>query len=181
VGRTVCNAVATDDDSAHMPSDHLSTYLNDHLAGAVAAIEMLDHVAEKHAGLVDATVVLQVRTDVEEDRATLEALMERLGVHHSRTRKAVGWLAERFTRIKVAVDDRGDGDFRAFETIQLISLGIEGKIALWRSLAVIAPTDPVLSGVAYAHLISRAERQRVALEPLHELTARVALAEPNRS
>src|SRR3954447_16627011 len=57
-----------------MSSHHLATYLNDHLAGAVAGVEMLEHIAEKRSGLVDTETLLRIKRDVEEDRGTLEAL-----------------------------------------------------------------------------------------------------------
>jgi hypothetical protein len=164
-----------DASASGMSSHHLDTYLNDHLAGSVAAIEMLIHVAEKHSDLVDAPTILAIKRDVEEDRGTLEALMRRLGIDHSATRKAIGWLAERFTRLKLAVDDPADHGFRAFEMIQLISLGIEGKSSLWKSLAAVAAGDPVLSGVDYPMLLQRATEQRSRLEPVHAALARTAL------
>lgn len=159
-----------------MSAHHLDTYLNDHLAASVTAIDMLAHVAEKRSGAVDTSTILRIKHDVEEDRATLEVLMQRLGIDHSHARKAVGWLAERFTRLKLAADDPDHHEFRAFETIQLISLGVEGKLSLWKSLAAVAPTDPVLSTVDFATLMARAHEQRGLLEPMHEELARMVLS-----
>jgi hypothetical protein len=156
-------------------SDHLSAYLNDHLGGAVVAIEMLEHLENAHAERVNVAVLGRIRSEIEEDRRTLEGLMSRLGVTHSRTRRAAGWLAERGSRLKLAMDDPKDGAFRVFETIELISLGIDGKIALWTSLAAIASSDPNLSSVKYDELIARARAQRAAMEPLHSDAARAAL------
>jgi hypothetical protein len=33
-----------------MAHEHLTTYLNDHLAGSVVALELLDHLQATHAG-----------------------------------------------------------------------------------------------------------------------------------
>lgn len=156
-------------------AEHLSTYLNDHLAGAVVALEMLEHLEESHADRLDAAVLGRVRSEIEVDRQSLESLMERLGVTKSRARRAAGWLAERTARIKLAADDPQDGALRAFEMIELVSLGVEGKISLWKSLAAVAPSDPVLSGLDFDALIARARAQRAALEPMHAIAARSAL------
>jgi hypothetical protein len=158
-----------------MPSEHLATYLNDHLAGAVAALEMLSDLADAHADLVDLDAVQRVRDEVEEDQALLKDLMTQLRITHSRSRRVMGWLAERATQLKLAVDDSHDGALRAFETVQLISLGIEGKIALWRSLSAVAPGEPILATLDYDTLIARARGQRALLEPLHAATAVAAL------
>jgi hypothetical protein len=40
-------------------------------------------------------------------------------------------------------NDRAAAHFRAFDKIQLITLGIGGKTALWHALATIAPRDPL--------------------------------------
>ncbi|HEY4305384.1 MAG TPA: hypothetical protein VGM82_12990 [Gemmatimonadaceae bacterium] len=160
-----------------MPSPHLSAYLNDHLAGAVAALEMIAHLQSAHADILDPDTLGRVEEEVEADRATLESLMERLGITQSRTRRAAGWLAERASRLKLAVDDPKDGALRAFETIEIVSLGIEGKISLWQSLAAAASSDPVLSGVDYDALIARARDQRRTVETLHADAARTALVD----
>jgi hypothetical protein len=101
--------------------------------------------------------------------------MERLEITHSKVRRAAGWLAERMSRIKLAADDPQDGALRAFEMIEIVSLGIEGKISLWTSLAAISPVDPMLGAPGYDALIARAREQRRALEPLHQAAARTAL------
>src|ERR1700749_4949732 len=157
-----------------MTSDHLATYLNDHLAGAVTALELLSRLADEHGDLVSADVVHRVRREIAEDRATLESLMSRLEIKRSAPRRFMGWLAERATRLKLVADDPRDGALRAFETVELISLGVEGKIALWRSLATVAPSDPVLATLDYDALIARGRDQRALLEPLHAATASAA-------
>jgi hypothetical protein len=138
---------------------------------------MLVALSEKHPTLIDRAAILALKSDIEEDRATLESLMARLGVDPSRTRKAAGWFAEKLTNLKLAIDDRADGAFRAFEMLELVSLGIEGKMHLWRSLSAVAPDDPVLSGVDYPRLMERAGEQRAALAPFHASAARAALTE----
>jgi len=164
-----------------MLDGHLSTYLNDHLTGAVAALEMLPHLATAHRDLVDGDTLRRVEREVREDRETLESLMKQLGVKHQPARHAVGWLGERLTRLKMIVDDPGNGALRAFETIELVSLGIEGKVALWTSLSAIASSHPALSSMNFADLIERARAQRQLLQPLHTAAARVALSGAPRS
>lgn len=160
-----------------MATQHLSTYLNDHLGGAVAALEMIAHLRQAHPNRIDGDALDHVETEIREDRGLLESLMKRLGISHSASRRAAGWLAERASRLKLAVDDPSNGDLRAFETIELISLGIEGKISLWTTLSSVASTNPVLSGLDYENLIARARGQRQAMEAMHVSAAREALVD----
>ena len=70
---------------------------------------------------------------------------------------AVGWIAERLSRIKLKHDDpEGIGAFEAFETV---SLGILGKRAMWEALQVLQNADTRVAGLDYSGLIVRAEQQ----------------------
>src|SRR5205085_7785795 len=69
--------------SRGMSDQHLATYLNDHLAGSVVALELLEHLEKAHAGTDVARFVAALRADIEADRGELEALMQRLHVSAS--------------------------------------------------------------------------------------------------
>jgi hypothetical protein len=159
-----------------MAHDHLATYLNDHLAGAVAAVELLGHLERAHAGTPIAPTLADLRAESEADRVTLESLMKRLHVTESRPRKATAWLAERLAWLKLRLDDSGHGVFRLFESLEAVSLGIEGKLALWRTLATITPAMPDVSGLDYEILMLRATDQRERAETLRLGAAVTALA-----
>jgi len=161
-----------------MTNEHLATYLNDHLAGAVAAVELMEHVEKTYADTSVGRIVADVRADVEADRAELEALIARLQVAQSAVRKAAAWLAERAARLKLRADDPAGGPLHLLEAVEAISLGIEGKGALWRLLAAVAPSVPVLQTLDYARLLDRAESQGGRLEPVRLEAARVAFGGP---
>ena len=61
-----------------MSEQHLATYLNDHLAGAVAALELLEHLGKAHADTPTGRFAAELRADIAADRKELEALMARL-------------------------------------------------------------------------------------------------------
>jgi hypothetical protein len=119
--------------------------------------------------------ISHVKDEVVADRRELQAIVDRLGVTESTSRKTAAWLSERFARLKLVVDDPGDGSFFLFEAIELLSLGIEGKQALWRTLASMAPDVEGLQGVDYDRLMARAMAQRETLEPALLHLAKAAL------
>ena len=157
-----------------MAQQHLATYLNDHLAGSVVAIGLMESLESTYDGTEIQTIVKAVRTEVEKDRAVLEGLIERID-STSTPRKAAGWLAERAAQLKFGVDDRKDGTLRLLESTEIISLGIEGKRSLWRALAIAADLSPALGGINYTELIERAEKQREQIETVRLGAARAAL------
>jgi hypothetical protein len=158
-----------------MADKHIATYLNDHLAGSGAALELLEHLETEHAGTDLERFAAELRADVEADRQELEAIMDRLQITESRTRKATGWLAEKASRLKLRLDDLTDGALRLHETLEALSLGIEGKRSLWRALAAAAEGSPALRVADYALLERRAEEQRARVEVRRLEAAREAL------
>lgn len=160
-----------------MTNHHLAAYLNDHLAGAVAALEMLQHLREAHAGSALAQVLMELQADIEADREELEALMARLGVAQSQPRKLAGWLGEKAAQLKLKLDDRG-GAMQLFESLEALSLGIEGKHNLWRALAALAVGAPELGALNYERLIERAAAQRLQVEGERLRAAHAALLPP---
>jgi hypothetical protein len=48
--------------------------------------------------------------------------------------------------------------------IEMLALGVEGKLSMWRSLSAIADSTPELKAAPLDELLTRAEQQRSGLE-----------------
>jgi hypothetical protein len=68
-------------DPVIMASESLTTYLQDHLAGSAAAVEMLETLRDKHAGAPLGEFAADILTEVRQDQATLEDLIEQSAMH----------------------------------------------------------------------------------------------------
>src|SRR5688500_12665827 len=101
-----------------MADDYLATYLNDHLAGSVAGLELLEHMEAEYAGTAIEPCLAELQAEVAADRDELVAFMDRLGVVESKPRKAAAWLAEKVTEIKLRLDDPDGGPLRLFEALE---------------------------------------------------------------
>src|SRR5258705_6682531 len=113
-----------------MAREVLSTYLNDHLAGAQAALEIVSLLRE----LGDSDLWRQIEVEINEDRHELEGLILRMGSAPSAIRRAAAWTAEKLAELKVRVDDPSGGLLRRLELIEALAIGIDGKRALWTAL-----------------------------------------------
>jgi hypothetical protein len=154
----------------------LITYLNDHLAGSVAALELLDHLIRLQPGTAGARELAAVRTEVEEDQQTLQSLLREVGGKESRVRRAAVWLTEKLGQAKLRLDDPGSGELQMFEALETLALGIQGKSALWRALAVAsAPLRP-LQQQDFAALETRAQNQFQRVDNLRLQAAAAALS-----
>jgi hypothetical protein len=154
-------------------AEHLATYLNDHLAGARFAIDLLKRLEEAYAGEPLGRFAADVVARVEEDRVVLERIVEQIDGKTSALKVAAGWMGEKASRFKLGFG-KGD-DLGVFEALETLSLGILGKLALWRALASIAPVDERLQGVDYESLIARAQSQFDAVEGQRMEAAAIAL------
>lgn len=158
-----------------MAHEHLATYLNDHLAGSVVALELLEHLEAAHSEDSLSNFFRALRADIASDRDELEQLMKELNIDQSRTRKASAWLAEKFTELKLRFYDPKAGALLLFESLEALSLGIEGKRSLWIALAATSETTPSLRIADYGRLQQRAQEQRDRVEELRIKTALTAL------
>ena len=151
--------------------ERLHTYLNDHLAGSVAALELLDGVIEHHSEDRITKIFRDLRDEIQDDQETLRNLILKLGAEESAIRKAGAWVAEKFSRIKVGDLDESAGLLQALEAL---ALGITGKRLLWRSLAAITPNFAALQGMDFGELEKRAQEQFERVETLRLEMAREA-------
>jgi hypothetical protein len=152
----------------------LPTYLNDHLAGSVAAIELLSHLQKLSKGTDREKLFVALQSEIEEDQKMLKELLWQLGEKQSPVRKAAAWLTEKLARAKLKLDDPGSGELRLFEALETLELGILGKLGLWRALAVARDRVPQIRSLDLANLERRARVQQQQVETERLKVARAA-------
>lgn len=153
-----------------MSDDPLATYLHDHLAGARSALDVLHDLRDEHSGEPLGDFCAELMAEIEEDRAELENLASRVGGGVSRTKEAMARLGTRLSRPKLGRNLAGD--FGIFQALEVIALGIQGKLALWRALSIAAETDARLRGLDFERLSNRAKEQHARVEERRLLRAR---------
>ena len=140
----------------------LESYLNDHLAGSVGALELLEHWAHLHDGKPLATFFSDIGTDIRADQGTLLDLMHRLAIDESNVRKAGAWAAEKAGRVRLTIAGYEPGSLGLVMTLEGLIMGVTGKKLMWRVLA--ARNLPQLSGYDFKKLERRAEQQIERIE-----------------
>jgi hypothetical protein len=148
-----------------MSSEPLGVYLNDHLAGSAAGTELAEKLRDNNQGTELGTAMAALHRDIEQDRATLEELMARLEVEQHPVKEAAGWLLERLSRLRLNPAITGSADLTRLLETEALSLGIDGKLAMWLVLKEAAAADRRLDGTDFDRLIERARGQRRTLEP----------------
>ncbi|HET6869395.1 MAG TPA: hypothetical protein VFH80_26025 [Solirubrobacteraceae bacterium] len=140
----------------------LGIYLGDHYAASVAAVQLARRAAQANQGTRYGDVLATVAEEIEEDRQSLRLIMERLGIRPDPAKAAVAWSAEKLGRLKLNGQLTGYSPLSRLEELEILSLGVEGKLGMWRALE-----RALGHGVPEAELdtlIKRARSQRRRLE-----------------
>lgn len=154
----------------------LDVYMNDHLAGSAAAVELVERIRDNNEGTDLARAMERLLGDIEADQATLAAIMERLGVDPSSPKQAAGKVLETLSRFRLNERVTGSAEVSLLMELETLSLGIEGKLSLWRSLGEVAGSLPELADFDLPTLAARAVSQRAVVEPFRLQAAGAALA-----
>ena len=154
----------------------LGVYLNDHLAGSTMGRDLARHLESQNEGTPLGERMASIASAIEADREALEDLMERLGTTANPLKQSVTWLTEKVARLKLSGTTTGDRELGTFLALETLSLGVEGKRALWQALATVGD-EPALEGMDLQDLIRRADTQRVALEQERLALAPAALSD----
>jgi hypothetical protein len=145
-----------------MKNEALITYLQDHLAGALHAIELLKSMREHFSAEPLGTFADELLSEVEADRDVLARLTESVGGTAGGVKEWGAWLTEKVSRMKLK---HGSADgLGTFEALEFLVIGIHGKRALWRAMEAVAPNQPHLRNIDFAGLIARAENQHERVE-----------------
>jgi hypothetical protein len=139
--------------------EELTKYLNDHLAGSVGALELLDRLIEAYEGKPLANFFQKLRADIHQDQEQLKELIQKMGVEESAVRKAGAWIAEKLSRAKIELNESSKKDPGLFLALEALVLGITGKRSLWRALRAASQTVPQLARLDYTGLEKRAIEQ----------------------
>jgi hypothetical protein len=147
-----------------MNAKHLTTYMKDHFAGSVAAMELLNHLISSDPENSHEQFFVRLRNEVGEDQEVLQGLLHDLDSSDGALRNTTAFLSEKLARVKLLLEDPAGGQLARLEKLEALALGIEGKRALWRALLAIAQEIPAFHRVDFGRLEQRADDQRKRLE-----------------
>jgi hypothetical protein len=148
----------------------LAIYLNDHLAGATGGRELARRAAGSNRGSSYGPFLAQLAEEIDEDRRSLLAIMQSLDIRVNRIKIVAGWGVEKVGRAKLNGRLLGYSPLSRVVELEGLSLGVHGKLALWRSLEQLEADDARLREAALSRLVARAEQQLEGLEQ-HRLSA----------
>jgi hypothetical protein len=150
----------------------LGIYLNDHLAGATAGLELAHRVERTHQRREEKDDLRRIAAEISQDRAALLEIMAALSIAVRGYKVSAAWIGEKASRLKLNGRILSRSPLSDLEELEMLRLGVEGKAAGWRTLRAVADGDQRLDAVRLDDLISRARDQANLLEELRVRAAR---------
>jgi hypothetical protein len=140
----------------------LDSYLNDHLAGSVSALELIAHWVKVHKGEPLGSFFVEIEREIKADQDMLRDVMRTLGVEESKMRQAGAWAAEKVGRARLMIAGDEQGSLGLVLSLEGLIMGVTGKKLMWRALA--AAKLPRLKNYNFEQLQGRAEQQIERIE-----------------
>jgi hypothetical protein len=166
-------------EESSVSSKHLGTYLNDHLAGSVAALELVEYLSKNYPDTTLEAFFADLHADISADQDVLRDLLRTFEEGESTVRKqARGW-SKKSGRAKFGLSEHqvsGTGLLEALEGSRSASPGnnCSGVRCRARQTAMPQLRGPRSTG----HLEQRAREQRDRVEEKRLARAREAFRAP---
>ncbi len=114
----------------------MTAYLNDHLAGSVAAIELIDDLIDASDDASLRRFFAALKRDIESDQKVLDKSSRAAARAKAVIRKVAAWVSEKAARAKFKVAGENLGGLGLVQALEMLALGIRGKELLWRASRV---------------------------------------------
>ena len=154
----------------------LRIYLQDHLAGATAGLELARRTRGANEGTGYGPPLAKVADEIDADRRHLQGIIEELGFGGDRLKNVAAWGLEKVGRLKLNGQLTGYSPLSRLVELEGLLTGITGKRGLWVALLELTPAEPRLDRALLERLRDRAEAQLETVEELRERAAREAFA-----
>jgi hypothetical protein len=103
-------------------SEPLVTYVQDHLAGASHALDLLHWMSDAHKDDSLGTFARALHAEITEDRNVLVRIAQRIGAGSSASKEIGAWLSEKISRLTFA--NQGSTTIGTFESLEFLVLSV---------------------------------------------------------
>ncbi len=152
---------------------YLRIYLRDHHAASIAGCEIAKRTCKSNQGSSFAEVLAEISKEIDEDRRSLEWLMEQADVQPAKGKDAAAWGVEKLGRLKLNGRITTYSPLSRVFEFETIASGILAKRGLWVSLRHATLEEPEIDS-RLQELIARADSQLHRMTSLRDRAAELA-------
>jgi hypothetical protein len=144
-----------------------SAYLNDHLAGSIAGVEIARRCAQDTDDQELKQALRRMMGEIDEDRLALTSIMAAMNVTPSIKKQALATVSA-WISWATASAGLGDQEVRRLRDLEALCVGVWGKRLLWGALARLPADQGTVASSVLDRLARRAEDQEKRLVALRE-------------
>ncbi|RKH32922.1 hypothetical protein [Corallococcus sicarius] len=144
----------------------LGIYLNDHLMGSTVGVDLARRAEHENRSNPVGQYLGTLVPLLEQDRATLLAVMGALDVKADPVKVGGAWVVEKLSRLKLNGSWLRYSPLSRLVELEGLCVGSHGRVSMWRSLERIAAKEPRLQRFDFGFLAERAEGQLLTLQKL---------------
>lgn len=153
----------------------LAAYLQTHLAGSRAGIDLFARSAKGQLDPEIGKELRDIRREVIEERDQLQQIMQALDVDENLVRSTAARIGERVARLKPNGSLLHRTRLTDLVETEALRIAVSGKQAGWEALLTISDLVPELDRQQLERLVSQGKDQLERLGKLHAIVARRAL------
>jgi hypothetical protein len=157
-----------------MNEKYLRIYLQDHLAGSTAGLELARRTSGANKGTDYGPPLAKIADEIASDRRQLENIIRDLGFGADKLKNIGAWGLEKLGRLKLNGELTSYSPLSRVVELEGLITGITGKRGMWVALLELVPSEPRLDQPLLERLRDRAEQQRATVEELRAKAAREA-------
>ena len=142
----------------------LGKYLNEHLSGSYAALNLLEALAREHPS--SAATYKGLHAGILQNRTTLQRLVSQAGIGRARGMEIAARIASHLALLRFRGHGMKKGSLGLVEALEALELGVHGQTLLWRGLVPHQGRLPEWKNTDFAALLLSAEAQKATVEGL---------------
>lgn len=155
----------------------LALYLNNHLAGSVAGIELARRCHANNRGTPLGGFLSELIPQLEEEQTMVKQVLDRLGTQQQSVKKLGAWVFEKMGEIAIGEYSRKHPALAQVFEMEGILLGSTARQGLWTLLEICRSTDERLNSIDFNYYRKRAEQHCREIERHRQLAAREVFAD----
>jgi hypothetical protein len=151
-----------------MNTQHLSTYLSDHIALSVAGIELAKRCYSSNNESELGEFFADLIPKLEHEQQVLKTLLHKLEISDSPLKNAAAWAAEKVGRLKPNDSLLRYSPLSRVVELETLSSGLNAQILMWNALGVCIPDEPAFSDIECAWFVKENTTYWKQLERFHQ-------------
>ncbi|MFP5212596.1 MAG: hypothetical protein ACLGPL_04380 [Acidobacteriota bacterium] len=157
---------------------HLTTYLNDHLAGSVAGIELAKRCRSSNRDSELGTFLDKVVSVLKDGQDKLRELLAAFGGTESYVKQLGAWTVEKVSRLKLNDSILTYSDLSRLIELETLMVAMHAQVRMWKVLDAARSGDPRLAGIDFLRIREQVEGLLEKIEEYHLQAGKIAVGKP---